>query len=237
VRRRRSQPLHGRNLTPDSILHLLERVHLDLAHPLARDSKFLREPFERDRLVGETARFEDAPLAAVGHREASTSALRLLSKSSVSTSTLSWLGVSSTIQSCHSPESSSSRIGVLSEASRLTRRVTNSRTLVCTFSTSGDPQSAGRPRRTMNPGSWSGTAKRIAQTTNRLSWTAREVIDSRHLVAFTFRAQLNNSEYVDDRFRRCFGALLRAAVAHILSARMEFDCRAEVYFYSTLLNL
>jgi hypothetical protein len=54
---------------------------------------------------------------------------------------------------------------------------------------SGDPRSAGRPRRTMNSGSWSGNAKRIAQTTNRLSWTVREMIDSRHLVALTFRAQ------------------------------------------------
>jgi hypothetical protein len=69
VRRRRFQGLHGCDLTPDSIPHLLERAHLDLAHPLARDSKFLRESFKRDRLIGETACLENAPLAPAEHRE------------------------------------------------------------------------------------------------------------------------------------------------------------------------
>jgi hypothetical protein len=61
MRRRCFPGLHGGDLTPDSIPHLLEPAHLDLAHPLARDSKFLRESFKRDRLIGETACLEDAP--------------------------------------------------------------------------------------------------------------------------------------------------------------------------------
>ena len=45
------------------LLHLLEGAHLDLAHALARDSKFLGELRERDLFLGEPARLEDAPLA------------------------------------------------------------------------------------------------------------------------------------------------------------------------------
>src|SRR5258707_9056973 len=51
------------------LLHLLERVHVDLAHALARDAELVGEFRERDRVLGESTRFEDAPLAIVEHGE------------------------------------------------------------------------------------------------------------------------------------------------------------------------
>ena len=51
------------------LLHLLEGAHLDLAHALARDAEFGGEVLERDRVVGEAARLEDAPFALVEHVE------------------------------------------------------------------------------------------------------------------------------------------------------------------------
>src|SRR6266481_5067279 len=51
------------------LLHLLERVHVDLAHALARDAELVGEFRERDRVLGEPARFEDAPLAIVERGE------------------------------------------------------------------------------------------------------------------------------------------------------------------------
>jgi anti-sigma-K factor RskA len=42
------------------LLHLLEGAHLDLAHALARDAEFGRQFLERDRIVREPARLEDA---------------------------------------------------------------------------------------------------------------------------------------------------------------------------------
>jgi hypothetical protein len=36
-------------------------------HPLARDPEFLGELFERNRIIDETARLEDAPLAVAEH--------------------------------------------------------------------------------------------------------------------------------------------------------------------------
>src|SRR2546425_7046138 len=51
------------------VLHLLERAHLDLAHALARDAEFFGELLERDRILGEPARLEDAPLAVVEHAQ------------------------------------------------------------------------------------------------------------------------------------------------------------------------
>src|SRR5215470_9927660 len=51
------------------VLHLLEGVHLDLAHALARDAEFLGQLRERDLFLGEPARLEDAPLARVEHGE------------------------------------------------------------------------------------------------------------------------------------------------------------------------
>src|SRR5258708_1178807 len=54
---------------PDAFSHLLEGAHLDLAHALARDPELVRQLLERDRLVGEPARLEDAPLAFVEHAQ------------------------------------------------------------------------------------------------------------------------------------------------------------------------
>ena len=51
------------------LLHLLEGAHLDLAHALARDAELARQVLERDRVVGQPARLEDAPLALVEHVE------------------------------------------------------------------------------------------------------------------------------------------------------------------------
>src|SRR5437899_13044724 len=51
------------------VLHLVERAHLDLAHALARDAEFFGELLERDRILGEPARLEDAPLAVVEHAQ------------------------------------------------------------------------------------------------------------------------------------------------------------------------
>jgi hypothetical protein len=51
------------------LLHLLKRAHVDLAHALARDAELVGEFRERDRVLGEPTRFEDAPLAIVEHGE------------------------------------------------------------------------------------------------------------------------------------------------------------------------
>src|SRR5258708_27232349 len=51
------------------LLHLLERVHVDLAHALARDAELVGEFRERDRVLGEPTRFEDASLAIVEYGE------------------------------------------------------------------------------------------------------------------------------------------------------------------------
>ena len=53
----------GRRL--DSVLHLLEGAHLDLAHTLAADAELGRQLFQRHRLLGEATRLEDAPLTVV----------------------------------------------------------------------------------------------------------------------------------------------------------------------------
>src|SRR5262249_12652702 len=50
-------------------LHLLEGAGFDLPHPLARDAKLGREIVQRARLLGKTARLEDAPFAFVEHRQ------------------------------------------------------------------------------------------------------------------------------------------------------------------------
>src|SRR5262249_57586384 len=51
------------------ILQLLEGAHLDLAHALARDAELLGKLRERDRIVPQPPRLEDAPLAVVEHGE------------------------------------------------------------------------------------------------------------------------------------------------------------------------
>src|SRR3984893_17777323 len=50
-------------------LHLLESAHLDLAHALARDAEFGRQVLERELIIRQAARLEDAPLPVVEHGE------------------------------------------------------------------------------------------------------------------------------------------------------------------------
>src|SRR3954469_2604560 len=58
----REVALHG-------ILDLLEGAHLDLADALPRDAELGRELLKGDRVVRETPRLEDAPLAGVQDRQ------------------------------------------------------------------------------------------------------------------------------------------------------------------------
>src|SRR5260370_26713323 len=51
------------------LLHLLERVHVDLAHALARDAELVGEFREPDRVLGQPTRFQDASLAIVEYGE------------------------------------------------------------------------------------------------------------------------------------------------------------------------
>ena len=66
---------HGGDGVLHRLLHLLERADFDLADALARDAKLVGEFFQRDRLVGKPARFEDAPFAIVEHAERCTQRL------------------------------------------------------------------------------------------------------------------------------------------------------------------
>ena len=115
-------PLNGDNPMLDRLLHFLEGEHLDLAHPLARDAEFEGEQSKRDRVFGQAPRFEDPALANVKSRQGLDQRLARFSSSSFLTRMRSWLGGSSTNQSCRSPASPSSRIGALSEASPPSRR-------------------------------------------------------------------------------------------------------------------
>src|SRR4029078_11123477 len=56
--RRSSRLLHR-------ILHLLEGANLDLANSLAGDAELGGQLFQRERILGETARLEHSPLALV----------------------------------------------------------------------------------------------------------------------------------------------------------------------------
>src|SRR5260370_27733798 len=60
---------HRRHLVLHRLLHLLEGAHLDLADALAGDAELLRQLLERDRIVGQPPRLEDAALAVVEHAE------------------------------------------------------------------------------------------------------------------------------------------------------------------------
>src|SRR5258708_16670184 len=51
------------------LLHLLERVDVDRAEALARDAELVARFRERDRLLAEPTRFEDASLAIVEYGE------------------------------------------------------------------------------------------------------------------------------------------------------------------------
>src|ERR1039457_3633572 len=68
-RRRFLRLLQGGDTILHRLLHLLEGAHLDLAHALARDAEFGCQILERDRIVRQAARLEDAPLALVEHVE------------------------------------------------------------------------------------------------------------------------------------------------------------------------
>src|SRR5256885_1260326 len=54
---------HRRDLVLHRLLHLLEGAHLDLAHALAGHAELLGQLLERDRIVGQPTRLEDAALA------------------------------------------------------------------------------------------------------------------------------------------------------------------------------
>ena len=75
--------LPGGDAVLDCLLHLLEGAHLDLPHPLARDAEFLGQLLERDRLLGQPPRLEDAPLALIEDGESAVSASRRFSASSL----------------------------------------------------------------------------------------------------------------------------------------------------------
>src|SRR5712691_4602816 len=68
-RRRGRARFYRRDAALHRPLHLLEGAHLDLAHALARDAEFGGQILERDRIVGEPPRLEDAPLPLIEHRE------------------------------------------------------------------------------------------------------------------------------------------------------------------------
>src|SRR5436853_3494072 len=57
------------NAISHRLLHFLEGTHLDLAHPLARDAELSRKLLERDRIIGQSPRLEDAPLALIENVE------------------------------------------------------------------------------------------------------------------------------------------------------------------------
>src|SRR5476651_2253441 len=68
-RRRFLRLLQSSDTILHRLLHLLEGAHLDLAHALARDAEFGCQILERDRIVRQAARLEDALLAFVEHVE------------------------------------------------------------------------------------------------------------------------------------------------------------------------
>src|SRR6202022_300253 len=61
----RAWPLQLARTLLHCLLHLLEGADLDLADPLAADAEFGRELLQRDRILGQPARLEDAPFAVV----------------------------------------------------------------------------------------------------------------------------------------------------------------------------
>ena len=114
-------PLYGGNSMLDRLSHLFEDKHLDLPHALARDADFIREHSKRDRIFGQAPSFEDPALASVETRQGLDQRLAPIFQLFV-LEMRSWLGESSTNQSCRSPASPSSQIGALSEASPPSRR-------------------------------------------------------------------------------------------------------------------
>src|SRR5215468_1903165 len=82
MRWQRRWSFHHSDAVLHRLLHLLEGTHAYLVHALARYAELVRELIERDRLFGESARLEDAPLPVVerGDRqgEGLTAAVELL---------------------------------------------------------------------------------------------------------------------------------------------------------------
>src|SRR5712671_7512121 len=66
---RRDAGFHGGDVILHRLLNLLESAHFDLSHPLARDAELVGEFFQRDGIVRQPARLEDAPLALIEHGE------------------------------------------------------------------------------------------------------------------------------------------------------------------------
>src|SRR5713101_4439417 len=93
-----------------------------LRSALARDAEFLGQLHERDLFLGEPAHLEDAPLALVEHGERTAQRLAAVIELLARGERRLLVRDSSTSRSCHSPESPSSRIAALSEASPLSRR-------------------------------------------------------------------------------------------------------------------
>src|SRR5262245_33047662 len=60
---------HGGDVILHRFLDLLEGPDLDLPDTLTRNTELVRELFERDRVVRQPSRLEDAPLALVEHVE------------------------------------------------------------------------------------------------------------------------------------------------------------------------
>src|SRR5262249_20402817 len=103
------------------LLDLFEGSHFDLAHALARYAEFVREFFEGDRFVGEAPCFEDPALAVIEHGERFTKRLvPVLGLLAFGEPAL--LAGAVVHQPIHPPESPSSRMGALSEASPPSRR-------------------------------------------------------------------------------------------------------------------
>src|SRR5215510_8245017 len=75
MRWQRRWSFHQGDAVLHRLLHLLEGTHSYLAHALARDAELVGKLLERDRLFGEPARLEDAPLSVVERRECLTERL------------------------------------------------------------------------------------------------------------------------------------------------------------------
>src|SRR5690348_4829527 len=67
VNGRCARGFHSGDAILHRLLHLREGAHLNLAHALRRHAELIGKPLERDRLVGEPPRLEDATLTAAEH--------------------------------------------------------------------------------------------------------------------------------------------------------------------------
>src|SRR5262249_8244258 len=120
LRQQRRRSFHHGDAVLHGPLHLLQGADLDLAHALARHAELGGQVLERDRIVGKPAGLAGA--RSLSTESSSPGAFRRLSDSPLPTSRVSWSETSSTSQSCHSPQSPSSRIGEFSDTSPPRRR-------------------------------------------------------------------------------------------------------------------